>query len=82
MSGQTDGTGSGDRTWTRRLIGPGIVLGILLLFIVLNSDDVEVSLLVISPEMPLGLALLIAAGLGFLAGLLFPRFRRSGTHRR
>jgi len=57
------------------------VLGILLLFILLNFDDVEVSLLIISPEMPLGLALLIAAGLGFVAGLLSPRFRRSGPDR-
>jgi len=82
MSGQTDGAGGGERTWTRRLIGPGIALGVLAVFILLNFDDVEVSLLVISPEMPLGLALLIAAGLGFVAGLLFPRFRRSGTDRR
>ena len=80
MSGQ--GAITEERSWTRRLIGPGIVLGILLLFILLNFDDVEVSLLVISPEMPLGLALLIAAGLGFVAGLLFPRFRRSGSDQR
>ena len=73
MSGQTVHE---ERSWTRRLIVPGIVLGVLALFILLNFEDVEVSLLVISPEMPLGLALLIAAGLGFVAGLLFPRFRR------
>lgn len=66
-----------ERSWTRRLIGPGIVLAILALFILLNFDDVEVSLVVWSPEMPLGVALLIAAALGFVAGLLFPRFRRS-----
>lgn len=76
MSGQ--GTVTEDRSWARRLIGPGIVLGILLLFVLLNNDKVEVNLLVFSPEMRLGFALLIAAGLGFVAGLLFPRFRRSG----
>ena len=79
MSGQTPM--QEERTWTRRLIGPGIILGILLLFILLNNDKVEVSLLVWSPEMPLGLALLIAAGLGFLAGLLVPRFRRGDSGR-
>jgi uncharacterized integral membrane protein len=74
MSGQTV---QAERSWTRRLIVPGIVLGVLLIFIVLNNDEVEVSLLVISPEMSLAFALLIAGGLGFVAGLLFPRFRRS-----
>jgi uncharacterized integral membrane protein len=73
MSGQTV---QEERSWTRRLIVPGIIIAVLLLFIVLNNEDVEVSLLVISPEMSLAFALLIAAGLGFLAGLLFPRFRR------
>ena len=76
MSGQT--TTQEERTWRGRLIWPGIVLAILLLFILLNNDKVEVSLLVWSPEMLLGLALLIAMGLGFLAGLLVPRFRRPG----
>ncbi len=77
MSGQT--TAQEDRTWRGRLIGAGIVLAILLLFVLLNNDKVEVNLLIISPEMRLGFALLIAAALGFLAGLLFPRFRRTGN---
>jgi uncharacterized integral membrane protein len=74
MSGQTV---QEERSWSSRLIGPGIILGILLVFILLNNEDVEVSLLVVSPEMSLAFALLIAAALGFIAGLLFPRFRRS-----
>lgn len=67
---------TGERTWRGRLIGAAIVVGVLLLFVALNSGEVEIDIIVASPDMRLGWALLLAGGLGFLGGLLFPRLRR------
>jgi uncharacterized integral membrane protein len=53
-----------------------VVLGLLALFIVLNSEKVEIDMLLASTDIRLGWALLLAGALGFLAGLLFPRLRR------
>jgi uncharacterized integral membrane protein len=64
--------------------GPGakqwllIVCGILLvLFFVLNFQKVKVNLLVATVQMPLIIALLIAAALGLALGWAVPRLRRS-----
>ncbi len=64
--------------------GPGfkqwllIVCGVLLvLFFVLNFQKVKVHLLVATVEMPLIIALLIAAVLGLVLGWAVPRLRRS-----
>ena len=59
------------KTWLA--IGLGVVL---VIFIGLNSQDVEVDFLVGSAEAPLIVALLIAGGLGALIGWLVPRVRR------
>ncbi len=56
--------------------GAGAVAGILIAFIALNGDTVEVDLVVATAELRLAWALLIAAGLGFLVGFLLPRLRR------
>ena len=51
-----------------------VLIGIaLLLFILLNYDEVEVRLLFWSPVLRLAWALLIAAFLGFIAGWLVPK---------
>jgi uncharacterized integral membrane protein len=63
-------------TWTGRLVAAAVVLGLLALFIVLNSEKVEIDMLLASTDIRLGWALLLAGALGFLAGLLFPRLRR------
>jgi uncharacterized integral membrane protein len=56
-----------------------LVCGILLvLFFVLNFQKVKVNLLVASVEMPLIIALAIAAALGWLLGWAVPRLRRGG----
>jgi uncharacterized integral membrane protein len=54
-----------------------IVLAVvLLLFMALNSQKVEVNLIFGSAEMPLIFALLIAACLGALVGWVVPKVRR------
>lgn len=61
--------------WRRWLL---IVCGVLLLlFFLLNSQKVTVHLLIATVDMPLILALLIAAVLGALLGWAVPRLRRS-----
>jgi uncharacterized integral membrane protein len=64
--------------------GPGfkqwllIVCGVLLvLFFVLNFQKVTVHLLVATVDMPLVIALLIAAVLGLALGWVVPRLRRA-----
>jgi uncharacterized integral membrane protein len=59
--------------------GLWIALAILLLFMALNSQEVEVDLILGSATMPLIFALLIAAVLGALVGWAAPRLMR---HRR
>ncbi len=55
-----------------------IVCGVLLvLFFVLNFQKVKVHLLLATVEMPLIIALLIAAVLGLVLGWAVPRLRRS-----
>jgi uncharacterized integral membrane protein len=54
----------------------GAIAIVLLLFIVLNDEKVEVDLVVAMAELRLAWALLIAAGLGFAVGYIVPRLRR------
>lgn len=62
--------------WKRRgLIAVGVVL---LVFMALNSQKVEVNFIFGSAQMPLIFALLIAAALGALVGWAAPRLRGSG----
>jgi uncharacterized integral membrane protein len=67
------GRPGGWRRWG--LIAVGVVL---LLFMALNSQKVEVNLIVGSAEMPLIFALLIAALLGAIVGWVVPKVRGSG----
>lgn len=56
-----------------------VVCGVLLvLFFVLNLQEVKVHLLVATVHMPLIIALAIAAVLGWLLGWAVPRLRRGG----
>lgn len=52
------------------------LLVILILFIVLNDEEVKVDLIVAKAELRLAWALLIAAAVGFLIGYILPRLRR------
>ena len=55
-------------------IGLLVLIGVaLLLFILLNYDQVEVQLLFWNPQLRLAWALLAAAFLGFVAGWLVPK---------
>ena len=49
----------------------------LLLILILNSQMVEVHLIIATAEMPLFFALALAAALGALVGWAAPRLRRS-----
>jgi uncharacterized integral membrane protein len=65
----------GEPNWKRRgLIAVDVVL---LIFMALNSQKVEVNFIFGSAQMPLIFALLIAAALGALVGWAAPRLRGS-----
>lgn len=61
--------------WKRRALAAGAV--VLLIFMALNSQKVEVNFIFGSAQMPLIFALLIAAALGALVGWAAPRLRDS-----
>ena len=56
----------------------GAVAVVLVVFIALNSKEVEVNFIVGKAQTPLVFALLIATALGILIGWLGPRVRRGG----
>lgn len=58
----------------KQMLG-GAALLLLLLWFVLNTQEVEVDLIVTTVTMPLFVALLIAGLLGALVGWLLPRMR-------
>jgi uncharacterized integral membrane protein len=64
-----------DRNW--KLWAGLVALIILVVFVVQNSQEVEVDFLFTTTETPLIFALLIAGGLGAAIGWLAPRVRRS-----
>jgi uncharacterized integral membrane protein len=70
----TDQDGASPKRW-----GLWIAAAVLLLFMALNSQQVEVNLIFGSAQMPLIFALLVAALLGALVGWAAPRLR---AHRR
>jgi uncharacterized integral membrane protein len=63
------------QSWRR--YGLIAVAVILLLFMALNSQKVEVNLIIGTAEMPLIFALLIAALLGAIVGWVVPKVRRA-----
>jgi uncharacterized integral membrane protein len=75
QAGQTK-DGPGLKQWL--LIACGVLL---VLFFVLNFQKVKVHLLVATVQMPLVIALLIAAVLGLALGWAVPRLRRSHDDR-
>jgi uncharacterized integral membrane protein len=58
-----------------RALAGGLLALLLLLFIVLNRDQTKVSFVIFDARTDLWLALLIAAGGGFVAGFLLSRAR-------
>ena len=59
-----------------RLIVLVVVLGALILFIVKNSQEVDIDLVFWDRSLPLAWGLLIAGALGVVIGLLLPWIRR------
>jgi len=68
----TTSAGPSWRTWLLVVVG-----AVLVVFVALNSQKVEVRFIVGSVEMPLIFALVIAAALGALVGWALPRLRSS-----
>jgi uncharacterized integral membrane protein len=65
--------GRGWRFWL--LVAAGVLFAI---FVIQNSQDVEVEFLFTTTDTPLFLALLLAGGLGAVIGWAAPRIRRGG----
>jgi uncharacterized integral membrane protein len=65
-------SGRGARFWVTLAL---IVVAIV--FVAVNSQKVKVDFIVAEGQAPLVVALLIAGGLGFVIGLVLPRFRQS-----
>jgi uncharacterized integral membrane protein len=63
--------------WTspRFIIGAVVILA-LIVFVLANTEEVTVDFVVFDAEMALAWALLISAGLGFLAGMAVAWLRR------
>ena len=60
-----------------KLAAGAIALLVLVLFVAFNFEEVEIDLILFSPSIRLGFALLFTALLGFLVGFFFPqRFRQ------
>jgi uncharacterized integral membrane protein len=70
------GTGAAAEGPSWRRWGLAIAAAVLLLFIALNSQEVEVNLIVGTATMPLIFALLLAAALGAVVGWAGARLRR------
>lgn len=58
-----------------KAIGGIVIAALVIIFIVTNWHDVEVTFLLWNPNMPLTIALAIAAAGGFVAGFLIGRNR-------
>jgi uncharacterized integral membrane protein len=65
--------GRGWKFWL--LVAAGVLLAI---FVIQNSQDVQVEFLFTTTDTPLFLALLLAGGLGAVIGWAAPRVRRGG----
>ena len=75
IEGQPRKEGRGARFYL--LIGASVLFAI---FVLQNSQDVEVEFLFTTTDTPLFLGLLIAGALGALIGWAAPRVRRGGRH--
>ena len=66
----------GGEFWTspRFIIGALLIIA-LIVFVLANTEDVNVDFVVFDTSMSLAFALLISAGLGFVAGLAFAWLR-------
>jgi uncharacterized integral membrane protein len=76
IEGRPRKEGRGWRFWL--LVAAGVLLAI---FVIQNSQDVEVEFLFTTTDTPLFLALLLAGGLGAVIGWAAPRIRRGGSHK-
>jgi uncharacterized integral membrane protein len=73
-----DRTAQGKEGRSAKQWAAAVALALLLLFVLLNTQEVEVDFLVATATVPLIFALLIAGLLGALVGWLLPRVRRGG----
>ena len=71
-----NGPSRGSRVSTPRLVGLAVALLALTVFIAENFERVEVRLFVTERQTRLAWALLLAAAIGFVAGVLVTKLRR------
>ena len=76
MEATTSGQGGGRRGPAWRHWAFGVLGVILIVFILLNAQEVEINFIVGTATAPLIFALAIAGLLGFAVGWLAPRIRR------
>ena len=73
---ETSGTTEASRwIWTLRMVLVSLFLSALTIFVAQNFVLIEVRLFTVSVEMRLGWGLMLAAGLGFAAGISVPKWR-------
>lgn len=68
------------RSW--RTYAAGVVAVVVLVFVIQNSQEVEVDFIFATTSTPLFFVILIAAALGALIGWLFPHVRRDRRRER
>ena len=78
QQGQADTFDLGDRIKLGVAAG---VLAVFALFFALNWDKVEVDLVVVKPDLPLAIAMVISAVLGLVIGLLLGLLRGKSASR-
>ncbi|MGH3111423.1 MAG: LapA family protein [Gaiellaceae bacterium] len=76
MEGRRPGPGPDQRDIPWSLVAFGVVAFYLVLFVLLNRDDVDISFVFFSAEISELVLILLCLGIGFAAGYLFDNWRR------
>jgi uncharacterized integral membrane protein len=76
MAARNQPRADGIRGLSYRTIVSALLLLLVVLFIVMNRDETEISFVLFDAQTALWVALTVAAGLGFLAGFLAARRAR------
>lgn len=62
-----------------KLILTGILAVLAIVFVIVNTNQVEINFIFFKVTAPLLIALLVAMLLGFIIGLIFPKLRADGS---
>ncbi len=81
LAGEPDEPTDGFRLTPRHIFG-GVIALVLLVFIAVNNQTTNVSLIFFSADIPLWLALAVTALLGFGVGMMFGSRRAKAKYKR